>query len=88
VSDTELFYLKTDGTDWKKVSKEEFVRSERSSGFYNTLGQPDEPATSGFSSGSVSGRSIDTNYAKPEQYDWDPEFRKVVWPEENHAAGK
>lgn len=32
-----------------EVSKADYVRAERASGFYNTLGQPDEPATAGFS---------------------------------------
>jgi hypothetical protein len=35
---------------WVEVSKEEFVRHERSAGFVNTMGEPDEPATGGFSS--------------------------------------
>lgn len=32
-----------------EVSKAEFVVAERSCGLNNTLGQPDEPATAGFS---------------------------------------
>jgi hypothetical protein len=39
-----------------EVSKFEYVSEERRCGFRNTLGQPMEPATAGFSAGSVSGR--------------------------------
>jgi len=31
-----------------EVTKAEFVAAERRSGFYNTMGQPDEPATASF----------------------------------------
>lgn len=33
---------------WREVTKEEFVNAERRAGFRNTLGQPDEPATTSF----------------------------------------
>jgi len=42
-------------TRWQEVTKEEWVSAERSAGFHNTMGRPDEPATAGFSNGSVSG---------------------------------
>lgn len=42
-----------------EVSKAEFVSAERRAGFYNTLGQPDEPATHSFSNGRISGRQED-----------------------------
>jgi hypothetical protein len=32
-----------------EVTKEEFVSAERNAGFYNTVGEPDEPATGSFS---------------------------------------
>lgn len=41
---------------YREVSKEEFVRAERNAGFRNTMGQPLEPATGGFSGHGVSGK--------------------------------
>jgi len=41
--------VSTDDTYWvdgNQVSKAEYVAAERAAGFRNTLGQPDEPATS------------------------------------------
>jgi hypothetical protein len=35
-------------TEWTEVTKEDFVAKERSVGFNNQLGEPDEPATSAF----------------------------------------
>lgn len=45
---------------WREVDKATYVRHERYAGFRNTMGQPDEPATSGFSSSNyeVEGRLI------------------------------
>ena len=53
----ETYWLKT-GHDapWRQVSKREFVAAERRAGFYNTLGQPNEPATSAFSNAGIQGR--------------------------------
>lgn len=39
---------------WVEVTKEEYVQHERSAGFHNMMGKPDEPATGGFSSTSHS----------------------------------
>ena len=39
-------------TETREVTKEEFVAAERKAGFINTMNQPDEPATGGFSAGS------------------------------------
>ena len=52
------YYLAYDVVDpqWQEVSKEEFVQAERAAGFNNTMGQPDEPATSGFGGHGVRGR--------------------------------
>lgn len=41
-------YFIGQGNEYKEVSKEEYVIAEREAGFYNTLGYPDEPATSAF----------------------------------------
>lgn len=40
----------------RQVDKAEYVAAERLAGFRNTMGQPDEPATSAFSAGVLSGR--------------------------------
>lgn len=40
----------------REVSKEEYVSAERSAGFRNTLGQPNEPATASWSKGNTGGR--------------------------------
>lgn len=37
-----------DSLDPVQVSKQDYVVAERTCGFRNTMGQPDEPATSGF----------------------------------------
>jgi hypothetical protein len=37
-----------DGQNWRAATKAEYVAAERAAGFNNTLGQPDEPATSAF----------------------------------------
>lgn len=42
------FLQEKNETDFREVTKEEYVIAERESGFYNTLGFPDEPATSAF----------------------------------------
>ena len=52
---TERYYLTLGDAPEREVTKAEYVRAERRAGFYNTLGQPDEPATASFS-GPVSGR--------------------------------
>lgn len=33
---------------WREVTKEEYVRAERQAGFHNSMGQPNEPATTSF----------------------------------------
>lgn len=54
---TETFELSCDGGEtWTPATKAQYVSAERSAGFRNTLGEPDEPATSGWSSGSFAGR--------------------------------
>lgn len=44
-----------ESSPWQEVSKENYVNAERMAGFRNTLGRPDEPATSSFSSGPIAG---------------------------------
>jgi hypothetical protein len=50
------YFLKTEWADYVEVTKEQFVNAERSADFYNTMGQPNEPATGGFSGHGVSGK--------------------------------
>lgn len=46
--------------NWVEVTKEQYVKAERSAGFRNTMGQPDEPATASFgSNGGVRGTTFD-----------------------------
>lgn len=42
------YFLTREGQPEVEVTKEVFVRAERNAGLYNTMGQPSEPATSGF----------------------------------------
>jgi hypothetical protein len=42
------YFLRHSTDDWTEVTKEEYVRAERQAGFHNTMGQPNEPATSSF----------------------------------------
>lgn len=53
------YYIKRGSQPEQEVSKEDWVRTEREAGFYNTLGHPDEPGTGSFSTtqhGGLSGR--------------------------------
>lgn len=52
----ERYFVSENGFPEQQVDKAGFVRAERSAGFRNTMGQPDEPATGGFSSGVLQGR--------------------------------
>lgn len=57
MADDDRYFIRTgDSTPWREVDKEDYVNAERMAGFYNTLGQPEEPATAGFSNGRVQGR--------------------------------
>lgn len=50
------YYLKAEWqSERQQVTKEEFVRAERRAGFHNTMGQPLEPATGGFSGRGIEG---------------------------------
>lgn len=42
------FFLQEKFGVYQEVSKEDYVDAERLNGFYNTLGKPNEPATSAF----------------------------------------
>lgn len=79
--DTMGYFLQRGDGPWREVTKVDWVRAERSAGFRNTLGKPDEPGTGGFGGhNGVNGRIVNRLYAKREAYDLDPEFQKAVWP--------
>jgi hypothetical protein len=50
------YFLTRDDDSEIEVSKAEFVRAERQAGFRNTMGQPSEPATGGFSNSTKDSR--------------------------------
>lgn len=52
----ERYFITIFGESEMEVTKEEYVQHERAAGFHNTLGQPDEPATSAFNNGYDRGR--------------------------------
>lgn len=56
------YYLTEDDSIEREVVKAQFVAAERAAGFTNTMGQPDEPATAGFSGrfgdAEISGRMV------------------------------
>lgn len=53
---SERYFVTTDERGEREVDKAEFVAVERRAGFRNTMGQPDEPGTAGFSNGCSCGR--------------------------------
>jgi len=58
------YFLASGSEPEHEVTRDEYVRAERAAGFRNTLGQPAEPATAAFSSGSSRGR---VSYARPSE---------------------
>lgn len=50
------YFITVEGAPEREVTKAVYVDIERGCGFRNTLGQPDEPATSSFGSGGIRGR--------------------------------
>lgn len=50
------YFLKLLGLDSVEVTKQEFIRAERSAGFTNKNGEQNEIATGGFGNGTISGR--------------------------------
>ena len=76
----ERWFLKGIVGPWIEVTQKEWVAKERSAGFRPKGEDHGQPATGGFGGNNVSGRRINMDYATPEGYDWDPEFRDLVWP--------
>jgi hypothetical protein len=60
---SDRYYL----TEEREVTKAEYVRAERRAGFFNTLGEPEEPATASFS-GTAEGHPVSgrTEYVRTE----------------------
>lgn len=54
------------GSEWKKVTKEEWVRAERNAGFHPNAVDVGQYATGGFGNGSISGSL--TRDGKPPRY--------------------
>ena len=75
------YFLRTVGTPWHEVSKEDFVRAERAVGFYPKGIDVGQPATGGFSGGAVEGRTVYTNHVTAKSYAWDEDFNKILFPE-------
>ena len=47
-----------DGHTWREVTKHEYVALERTMSFRNSVGQPEEPATSSFSKNGIRGTQL------------------------------
>lgn len=47
-----------DGHTWREVTKPEYVALERAMGFNNTMGEPEEPATTTFGRNRVRGTQV------------------------------
>jgi hypothetical protein len=75
----ERFFLRAIGCPWSEVDESTWIQAERGAGF-RPNGGGEGRATAGFGNGSVEGRIVNTQYATPDRYDWDPKFRNVVWP--------
>lgn len=43
------YWIRENSGPWEEVDKARFVSAERRAGFHNTMGQPDEPGTGGWS---------------------------------------
>lgn len=67
---TERYYLTWGDAPEHEVSKQAFVRAERAAGFNNTMGQPGEPATAGFSNGPSRGR-VEYAPGRAAMFTWD-----------------
>jgi hypothetical protein len=74
------YFVRYGAEPWAEVEVAAFVSAERNAGFHNTMGRPAQPATGGFGNGHISGRVVYVAHATPDQYDFDPGFRDIVWP--------
>jgi len=55
----DYYWLRGTGGKWTRVNREEFIRAERSAGFYSTAGS--DVATAGFSGPSIEGAITDND---------------------------
>lgn len=66
---SDRYFIKTgESAPWQEVSKRDYVNAERMAGFYNTMGRPYEPATAGYSNGSMRGRLCYDGKGLPENF--------------------
>jgi hypothetical protein len=72
VSIVERYFVSEGGLPEQQVTKAGFVQAERRAGFRNTMGQPDEPATGGFSGATFMGR-IEYVPGQAAIFTWDAE---------------
>ena len=60
----QTYQVQLAGGRWRDVTKTEWVAAERSAGFHNTMGHPDEPGTGGFGNSlGINGRIIERRRA-------------------------
>lgn len=52
------YFVTTDNRGEREVDKAEYVKTERAAGFRNSMGEPDEPATSVFNGRVLRGRMV------------------------------
>ncbi len=75
------YLIKLGEGPWRVVSKEEWVCYERRAGFYNTSGEPNEPATAAFTGGN---EQIHGRYTFSDDFDYPrasvDQLRKIVEP--------
>lgn len=55
------YWVSRDNEPWQEVDKAGWVSAERSAGFHDTLGQPNEPGTGGFTHTYHPGREDEWN---------------------------
>ena len=73
-----LYFIREGDGPWRAVSKQSWVNAERRADFHNTMGQPTEPATGGFSGRGIQGSLVRIGSFEASQYDSDPELRDAV----------
>lgn len=91
-TEPDRYFLRVDKDyPWFEVTKERYIAAERSAGFHNTMGQPDEPATSlwtsreGFAGKIQYGRRV---MMDPDAKDLVTELAEVAQREKYHLLGQ
>ncbi len=76
---SELYFLQlSPDSEWSVSTKREWVRAERRAGFVNTMGQPDEPGTEGFSGNGIHGIIINPANIHASSYADQPGLLAVI----------